>query len=582
MLLRKFQAQARELCWEMRAGIYRPKFTLLVAAPGTGKSTVPVIAANELLPSIADRLCWIAPRAALQEQAEEGFQKAWLRELLGHRNEIRRSTNDTDPSRDKCGFTTTYQAVVADPSAYTQEFERYRYDLVLDEIHHLDENGAWHRAVAPLVERAAHVWLMTGTLSRHDAKPIAYVPCAPATRERKGRTVRGWEYDLTPTADMAVIRYSRRDALEERAIRLLEFTHADGPVMWIEPSGQTVFAELGSAGADTRKALYTALETDFAHHLLEESVASWTLHRRQWPGAKLLVVVRNVYWAKIVAKWLRALGVTRAQHAAYDDSLAATEAIRRFKRAPEDASALDALVTVYLAYEGLDVPEITDIACLAYIRSREWIEQMMSRANRMHAPFGGWHDQWGTVNTPNDALMLQLLQEARQDQAPFLAERMLAETPSSSTTPPEQLPPPDPIAPTYGAVGSTYVAALDGSAPLTVQETTFVREWLQRYGLSGSIAQAAAALREVQGLPAARPSSPVTQPDIVPSVREATLRKAIERHCRTFDAQNNREPGWMNRECMARFGKSRTIMSEPELVATWQWLQEAYPIQQAV
>ena len=36
-------------------------------------------------------------------------------------------------------------------------------------------------------------------------------------------------------------------------------------------------------------------------------------------------------------------------------------------------------MTVGMAYEGLDCPEITHIACLTQVRSAEWLEPMLAR-----------------------------------------------------------------------------------------------------------------------------------------------------------------------------------------------------------
>jgi len=41
------------------------------------------------------------------------------------------------------------------------------------------------------------------------------------------------------------------------------------------------------------------------------------------------------------------------------------------------------LVTVAMAYEGLNVPKISVICCLSHIRSAPWLEQCFARANRL-------------------------------------------------------------------------------------------------------------------------------------------------------------------------------------------------------
>jgi type I site-specific restriction endonuclease len=38
------------------------------------------------------------------------------------------------------------------------------------------------------------------------------------------------------------------------------------------------------------------------------------------------------------------------------------------------------LVTVAMAYEGMDCPEVSHVVALTHIRSRPWLEQMIARA----------------------------------------------------------------------------------------------------------------------------------------------------------------------------------------------------------
>ncbi len=62
------------------------------------------------------------------------------------------------------------------------------------------------------------------------------------------------------------------------------------------------------------------------------------------------------------------------------------------------------LVTVGMAYEGMDCPEITHVACLTHIRSRGWLEQMVARATRFD-PLGGCYErQRAVVYHPDDPM----------------------------------------------------------------------------------------------------------------------------------------------------------------------------------
>ena len=210
-MLRRHQAELLALCEEIQQGQHTELQDILCSVtPGGGKSTIPLIAASRLVGDYADKLCWIVPRLSLQRQAEFEFLKTVFRRRLNHRHEVRQSTNDLDPSRGLSGYVTTYQAVAQNPALHVHEFSRYRYIVVLDEPHHVEEGGAWERALAPVVEQATLRILMSGTLERANGRRIAFFPY----RLRDGVE----RLDLMPDRRTAVIRYSRAQALTERAI----------------------------------------------------------------------------------------------------------------------------------------------------------------------------------------------------------------------------------------------------------------------------------------------------------------------------------------------------------------------------
>jgi len=92
--------------------------------------------------------------------------------------------------------------------------------------------------------------------------------------------------------------------------------------------------------------------------------------------------------------------------------------LKRFKR--HDQEKVDVLVTVAMAYEGLDVPAITHIACLTHIRSRPWIEQMVARACRVDHAAGPYERLYGYVFCPDDPLLHHCIRKIQQEQRPFL------------------------------------------------------------------------------------------------------------------------------------------------------------------
>ena len=293
---------------------------LAAVTPGGGKSLLPVLAAARLIGAgVVERVCWVVPRDSLRLQAEEAFADPAWRTALGHRLSVRAADNKPDPSRGLAGYVTTYQGIAAAPDLHLAEFRRFRTLLVVDEMHHLPaladtdpdaaaqaedtgeaEASAWSRALLPLLECAAVRLLLSGTLERADGRGILWLPY------RKGPRARTREVALDAPG-WAVVGYSRRQALAERAVLPVTFGALDGEASWRD---EEAGAELGPhrlggphPSETTRPALFTALRTGFADALLREAFvairdlrATRRRHKGLAPGAearglgKLLVV----------------------------------------------------------------------------------------------------------------------------------------------------------------------------------------------------------------------------------------------------------------------------------------------------
>ena len=77
------------------------------------------------------------------------------------------------------------------------------------------------------------------------------------------------------------------------------------------------------------------------------------------------------------------------------------EAVAAFRLQPEPSI----LVTVAMAYEGLDVPEVAVVAALTHIRSLTLAaEQMVARATRVDPHAGPYETQRALVFHPDDPL----------------------------------------------------------------------------------------------------------------------------------------------------------------------------------
>jgi hypothetical protein len=364
---------------------------LAAVTPGGGKSLLPVIAATRLIAAgVIERVCWVVPRDSLRLQAEEAFADPAWRTALGHTLAVRAADNTRDPSRGLAGYITTYQAVAAAPAPHLAEFRRHRTLLAVDEVHHLpaladtdpttaaeqwdtdeDPASAWSRALLPLFECAEVRLLLSGTLERADGKGILWLPYrrGPRTRTREvALDAPGW----------AVVGYSRAQALSERAVLPVTFGALDGEASWRDEAGADVGPHrLAAAHPEetTRPALFTALRTGFAEALLREAflaIRDLRARRRLDRGlpageparglGKLLVVAPDQtaarHYLKVVRCWVPPAQGEVAVQLATSDIPRAHEALAAFRSQPEPSI----LITVAMAYEGLDVPEVAVVA----------------------------------------------------------------------------------------------------------------------------------------------------------------------------------------------------------------------------
>src|SRR5690242_10965331 len=250
---------------------------LAAVTPGGGKSLLPVIAAARLIEAgVVDRICWIVPRDSLRLQAEEAFADLAWRGALGHAVSVRAAENAPELCRGLQGYVTTYQGVAAQPDLHLAEFRRHRYLLVVDEVHHLpslaeidplapDDEAAWSRAILPLLEMAKVRLLLSGTLERADGRAILWLPY------RQGQTAKTREVDMEAPG-LAVVGYSRAQALAEKAVLPVTFGALDGEAEWLDEDRRRIGPQRISGPPEiARAALFTALRTGFARDLLRQA-----------------------------------------------------------------------------------------------------------------------------------------------------------------------------------------------------------------------------------------------------------------------------------------------------------------------
>lgn len=478
-MLRKHQEELQRIAREIRT-IHSIKFILAHVTPGGGKSSFAMILAAELAEKLGYKICWLVPRHALREQGEHDFVDLDKRALFGHTSQIRAAGNDIRPARDHIGYVTTYQAVVANPDLHRMEFERDKYILILDECHHITFRGEgqgdeakYYAATAPLVERAKLGVFASGTLERHDKIKIAFLPYTRSINAEYINT----SSEETPPDGWAIIRYSRKDALGEEAIVPLHFHVMDGRARWYDPktnSERDVNSMAEAQLKDQPAILQTVLETEYAYQLIDRCIQSWKEYQEfVYPKAKLLVIAPGIGVAKDYCKYLQSTN-HKALIATSDDTEEARRNIDRFKK------DINILVTVGMAYEGLDVPEITHVALLTNIRSRPWIEQAICRGNRTDHANGKTH---GYIFYPDDPRMKSIINAIDAEQAGVVVVRPPPPPPPDPPPPPPE--PRESIAPLDSGTTRERGRGLEDGTQTDYDETRAIQEAMQQASIKG-------------------------------------------------------------------------------------------------
>jgi len=541
--LRKHQREFKEIVDGIIGG--SPVRKIIVSAtPGSGKSLIPILAGKLITAGKADKLAWVCPRSSLQNQGEHNFIDPRFRSLLSHELTIRASTNDEDPCRGLHGFITTAQAVGMDKKqTVLRDFKRYRYVLIIDEGHHSadggeGDEGAWMKAMAPLCESAAFIIIMSGTMSRHDGKRIAFIPY---------RQIALNEFipDFDDREDIAYIEYSRSDALTEKAIIPLNFMLHDGQAEWVR-DGKEKTSRLSTVNIGNSKgALFTALRTEYALELLSTGILHWTEWRRTHQTSRFLVVAANIKVTHEYTDYLKGLSLSCAI-ATSDDDKGSAKAIKAYK-----AGKIDVLVTCQVAYEGLDCPSISHVASLTNIRSQEWIEQMCGRVVRIDPHAGPYRSQMGFVFAPDDFLMKQIILKIQASQIACAHAKGNKGTQEKEETP---------IGGVDKGEENPYGIIPIGSR-LTDQ---------REYGMGNGYDVAPSGYDYAQ-------EPPKTQSEI-----EEELRGKIEKHLRKFAFDNYYKPQRINKEVRDAFeGKARADMTVPELRKVLSYIRNVYPLGKA-
>lgn len=510
------------------------KKTVMIVTPGGGKSYAAArMGQIGLLGKLWDAVCWVAPRSSLAKQAESTFH-----EDVGVPARCAQNTPPLLRDGARC-YTTTYQAIAANPDLHRDEFARRRYFLILDEPHHLAEKegeaAGWARAVAPLVEKAAHVLFMTGTPDRSDRQRVPFLDDYYTEHPDGTATLR---HD---------VRYDLRMALEEQpdpAVLKAEFHYCDARVSWERLNGGgRATTDLSASVEDPSSALRTFLAKS-GPDLVAKGLRDWLVYRASYPRSHCIVVADSQAAAKRYAGIARTETGESVALAISDDSTEAHRALRRFRT----GKGARILVTVGMAYEGLDAPHASHLILLTANRWHGWLMQSVARVTRFQK------GKRAFVYVPDDPRMREFVEWMKHEQQVGAKEREKREGVGGDRTP--NMIPVDSEVTDWRIQFGDLVLDGNEAAQLHLIRTSYPE--LHNLSPDRFLALRDDLNKNAGGSRDAELPEP-------PSVTEEKLRKACQSAANSIDHARGWEPGKANDVCKRHFRKPRTQMGIAEL-----------------
>jgi len=369
--LRKWQRESLELYDQ-----YQGKAFLVEACPAAGKSRfIAEVVQRELHKGKADAIVVVVPSAALRTQMALDFHEETGIQL--------------DPTWNGEGVplihgqfkgaVITYQWLANNSSLMRNKTARQSTLVVLDEVHHAQDEKAWGSALRTAFEPATRILLTTGTPFTTNGNPIAFV-----SYDEEGLAIADYSYN-----------YGK--ALTDGIVRAIFFNHHQGEMVWESEDG-TMKASFEDklSKRDVGRRLRTAIHEEKEHigALLREGIYKLRELREDDPDAAMLIVAQDQQHAKNLAKRMqRELGITPIV-AVSQDGDAAGGAIKAFKTSQEMC-----IIAVDMISEGVNIPRIRVVVYATNVTTFLYFMQVLGRAMRVEQ---GHDDPTAWVFIPDD------------------------------------------------------------------------------------------------------------------------------------------------------------------------------------
>lgn len=383
----------------------RASNTFLHVVAGGGKSRcVPLLYHHAKL---RGGVIWVAPRRSLQQQAADAAAEGIDGAGTGG---LRLAPDLHSYSKDQHqGFVTTYSMLALHLGDHQKILGEMGAGSLLaaDEVHHCsyrvdsDRQPGWTESLRGLDLRLGHhTLLMSGTPYRGDGRPI-YLGTNETTHcyQKAGAAADDWQLALP---DGKVYVYGRNKARKERAVLPIQPMWLDGELSFTLKQGEHEIDYHFSSFDEISRSVYSPTLKERMHRKALKAFVSYnsveTVHKpairhalfhlretkQRFPGAQMIVTVDRQGTANTLRNWMESMGIRTAL--AVSDYGQSLDELNDFR-----AGKYEAMITVGMAYEGLDAPKVTHLVHLGRFRDPSWLTQYFARAWR-----------WGPSDWPAD------------------------------------------------------------------------------------------------------------------------------------------------------------------------------------
>lgn len=399
---------------------------LCVACPGAGKTHASAYVAVDLLrDGVIDRVLVVVPTFTLRAQWAKTFAKHGIlidAETMNDRTDQRtprqwRGEREAQDSHAVQGWAITYSSLAANPTYHRILNSRTRTLVILDEVHHLGDEGAWGKAAEEALGVCVRRLSLSGTPFRSDKSKIPFTTYYPQGHERAGWVRFTDDSKLGPFP--AGFDYSYGVALAEKPspVRPAVFEKFDGDVAWFDAKefkDRKVRLSQDKLAKDLRRKA-NRMVLDPAGQWLEAAISSaderLTAVRADGdPGAKGLVVCIDTDHAHAVAQILaRVIGVATVPVAASKDANGLDNSEYARKVIQDFGASRDRwLVAVAMVSEGVDIPQLRVGVYATNKRTELFFRQALGRFVRVRDDLPEDVDQTAHLFIPDEEGILAL------------------------------------------------------------------------------------------------------------------------------------------------------------------------------